>query len=78
MRLNIYLYCICSHPTCFGPLLAHHQGCLGLLVYTTIWLMQCCCMSVRSWTVALSYDKATVCERTDIFGCICWELSFVI
>jgi hypothetical protein len=19
MQLSIYLYCICSHPTCFGP-----------------------------------------------------------
>jgi hypothetical protein len=55
MQPNIYLYCICSHPTCFGPLLAHHQGFLGLLVYATIWLMQCCCLSVRPRTVALSY-----------------------
>jgi hypothetical protein len=65
MQLNIYLYCICSHPTCFGPLLAHHQRCLGLLAYATIWLMQCCCMSMRSRTVALSYSnlkkKKSVC-----------------
>jgi hypothetical protein len=54
MQPNIYLYCICSHLTCFEPLLAHHQGCLGLLVYATIWFMQCCCMSVHSRSVALS------------------------
>jgi hypothetical protein len=71
MQPNMYLYCICSHPTCFGPLLAHHQGCLGLLVYAIIWFMQCCCMSVRSRTVA-QYDKATVRERTDIQQqCMC-------
>jgi hypothetical protein len=50
MQPNIYLYCIYSHPTCFGPLLAYHQGCLGLFVYATIWFMQCCCLSVRPRT----------------------------
>jgi hypothetical protein len=53
-QLYIFISYVSSHPTCFGPLLAHHQGCPGLLVYT-IWFMQCCCLSVRPRTVALSY-----------------------
>jgi hypothetical protein len=33
MRLILYLYFyVSSHPTCFGPLLAHHQGCPELLL----------------------------------------------
>jgi hypothetical protein len=38
-QLYIFIICVTSHPTCFGPLLAHHQGCPGLLVYATIWFM---------------------------------------
>jgi hypothetical protein len=34
-----------------GSLLAHHQGCLGLLVHAAIWLMQCCCISMCLRTV---------------------------
>jgi hypothetical protein len=40
-----------------GLLLAHHQGCLGLLVHAAIWFMQCCCISVCLRTVALSYSN---------------------
>jgi hypothetical protein len=40
-----------------GLLLAHHQGCLGLLVHAAISLMQCSCISVCLRTVAL-YDHA--------------------
>jgi hypothetical protein len=46
-QLYIFIVYVTSQPTRFGPLLAHHQGCPGLLVYATIWFMQCCCMSVR-------------------------------
>jgi hypothetical protein len=52
-QLYVFIVYVTSHPTCFGPLLAHHQGCHGLLVYATIWLMQCCCLCVRPRTVAL-------------------------
>jgi hypothetical protein len=53
--IYIFIVYVTSHPTCFGPLLAHHQGCPELLVYATIWFMQCCCLSVHPRTVALSY-----------------------
>jgi hypothetical protein len=35
-QLYIFIVDVTSHPTCFGPLLAHHQGCRGLLVYAKI------------------------------------------
>jgi hypothetical protein len=67
MQPITYLYvCVTSHPTCFGPLLAHHQGCPGLLVYATIWFMQCCCPSVRPRTVAASTTRPPSADaRTD-------------
>jgi hypothetical protein len=49
-QLYTFIVYVTSHPTCFGPLLAHHQGCPGLLDYATIWFMQCCCLSVRPRT----------------------------
>jgi hypothetical protein len=49
-QLYVFIVYVTSHPTCFGPLLAHHKGCPGLLVYATIWFMQCCCLSVRPRT----------------------------
>jgi hypothetical protein len=38
-QLYVFIVYVTFHPTCFGPLLAHHQGCPGLLVYATIWFM---------------------------------------
>jgi hypothetical protein len=52
-QLYSFIVYVTSHPTCFGPLLTHHQGCPGLLVYATIWFMQCCCLPVRPQAVAL-------------------------
>jgi hypothetical protein len=64
-QLYIFIVYVTSHHTCFGPLLAHHQGCPGLLVYATIWFMQCCCISVRPRTVALSTRPPSADARTD-------------
>jgi hypothetical protein len=59
MRLIIiFISYVSSHPTCFGPLLAHHQGCPELLL--CYHLVLAVLLTVRaSVEVALSYDKAT-------------------
>jgi hypothetical protein len=58
------LYCL--HPTCFGPSLAHHQGCVGCLLmppFGSCSAVVCPC-GCGQWPCRI--------------WCIYWELSFVI
>jgi hypothetical protein len=58
MRLILYLYSyVSSHPTCFGPLLAHHQGCPELLLcYHLALAVLVGCSCVRGGGLAVRQD----------------------
>jgi hypothetical protein len=76
MRLIIiFISYVSSHPTCFGPSLAHHQGCPELLLcYHLVLVVFVGCPCVRGGGLAVliekqprhQYDKTTYTDaRTD-------------
>jgi hypothetical protein len=61
MRLIIiFISYVSSHPTCFGPSLAHYQGCPELLLcYHLVLVVFVGCPCVRGGGLATSTDART-------------------